>query len=90
MQRFRAPMTRFFILLPPSPAIRLVWVVGCALLLFAANAYAGQASLAWDAVSASNLGGYRLYYRQTFHTCAVGRAAGSTCCPRLKWPKLSL
>ena len=45
-----------------------MWLGGCALLLWAANASAGQASLAWDAVSAPNLSGYRLYYGQTSHT----------------------
>ena len=41
MQRSRAPRARFTILPSPSPATRLVWLMGCALLLFATNAYAG-------------------------------------------------
>jgi hypothetical protein len=42
-----------------------VWLIGCALLLWAAYASAEQVDLAWDAVSAPTLAGYRLYYGQT-------------------------
>src|SRR5215471_18925323 len=40
MQGFRAPMPGLSMLFPPVPTTRLVWLVGYALLLFAANAYA--------------------------------------------------
>src|SRR5215831_6596735 len=40
MQGFRAPMAGRSMLFPPVPTTRLVWLVGYALLLFAANAYA--------------------------------------------------
>src|SRR5215471_9028114 len=40
MQGFRAPMPGLSMLFPPVPTTRLVWLVGYALLLFTANAYA--------------------------------------------------
>ncbi len=68
MQRFWAPRAYFAILPALSPATRLVRLGGCALLLFAAHASAGQVHLAWDAVSSPSLAGYRLYYGQTSGT----------------------
>ena len=43
---------------------RQAWLGPGPLLLFVSNAYAGQVTLAWDAVSAPSLSGYRLYYGQ--------------------------
>ena len=65
MHRFRASSAWFPLLQSASPAARLVWMIGCALLLWAAYASAEQVDLAWDAVSAPALAGYRLHYGQT-------------------------
>src|SRR6266436_7074627 len=65
MQRFWAHTARFFCLLSKPQASGLAWAWACALLLFVSNAYAGQVTLAWDAVSSPSLNGYRLYYGQT-------------------------
>src|SRR5262249_4202919 len=42
----------------------------------AVNIAPGQVSLAWDAVSAPNLAGYRLHYGQTSHTYAAQTDVG--------------
>src|SRR5438093_8085418 len=76
MQRFWVCIAPVFKLFSPSPATRLVWLGGCALLFWAANASAGQVSLAWDAVSAPNLSGYRLYYGQTSRSYATNIDVG--------------
>src|SRR5262245_27541743 len=68
MQTFRAPRSYCAVLPSPSPATCLMWLVGCALLLCAANTYAQHVNLMWDSVSVDNLRGYRLYYGQTAHT----------------------
>ena len=47
-----------------SVSTRLV-VLGLLLLAFSANAHAGQVTLAWDANTDPELGGYKLYYGQT-------------------------
>jgi PKD repeat protein len=65
MQRFWAHTARVFCLLSKPQASGLAWAWACALLLFVSNAYAGQVTLAWDAVSSPSLSGYRLYYGQT-------------------------
>src|SRR2546425_9186675 len=53
MQRFRVSSTGFSLLFPPSPATRLMWLVGCALLLCAAHASAGPRRALVAAFSAS-------------------------------------
>ena len=68
MPRFRTYSAYFSFLQSPSSAARLAWMVGSILLLCAAHASAGQVNLAWDAVSAPTLAGYRLYYGQTLGT----------------------
>src|ERR687883_647227 len=65
MYRFRVSSAWFSLLQSASSGARLVWLIGCALLLWAAYASAEQVDLAWDAVSAPTLAGYRLYYGQT-------------------------
>lgn len=64
-QRFQASTTYWSLRRSPAPATSLAWLGGCVLLLWAAQASAGDVSLAWDPVSAPNLAGYRLYYSQT-------------------------
>ena len=64
MHRFWAHTARFFCLLSKPQVSGLAWAWALALLLFVSNAYAGQVTLAWDAVSAPSLSGYRLYYGQ--------------------------
>jgi len=59
MQRFWAHTARFFCLLSKPQASGLARAWACALLLFVSNAYAGQVTLAWDAVSSPSLSGYR-------------------------------
>src|SRR5712691_7418478 len=76
MHRLRVSSACFSLLLLLSPATRLMWLGGCALLLWAAQASAGQASLAWDAVSAPTLAGYRLYYGQTSRSYATNIDVG--------------
>ena len=55
----------FFCPLSKPQAAGLAWAWACALLLFISSAYAGQVTLAWDAVSSPSLSGYRLYYGPT-------------------------
>ena len=62
MHRFWVHTARFFCLLSKPQVSGLAWA--WALLLFVSNAYAGQVTLAWDAVSDPSLSGYRLYYGQ--------------------------
>src|SRR5262249_24390925 len=76
MQRLRALRACFSLLFPLSPAIRLLWLGSGALLLWATQASAGQASLAWDAVRAPTRAGYRLYYCQASPSYATNTDAG--------------
>src|SRR5215831_13000438 len=64
IRKFWASKTSFAPLQSPFPAIHLA-LASSVLLFCAAHASAGQAHLTWDAVSAPNLAGYRLYYGQT-------------------------
>src|SRR5438270_11863744 len=68
MHRFWVDSAWFSLLRSSSPAARLMWVMSCALLLWAAHASAEQVQLAWDAINAPTLAGYRLYYGQTSST----------------------
>src|SRR5262245_27155989 len=53
MHRFRVSSVCFSLLFPPSPATRLMWMVGCALLLCAAHASGGPGRAPVAAFSAS-------------------------------------
>ena len=64
IRKFWASKTSFAPLQSPFPAIHLA-LASSVLLFCAAHASAGQAHLTWDAVSAPNLAGYRLYYSLT-------------------------
>ena len=66
---------RFFCLLSKPQVSGLAWA--WALLLFVSNAYAGQVTLAWDAVSAPSLSGYRLYYGQNSSSYSSQLDAGT-------------
>jgi PKD repeat protein len=65
MYRCWAHTARFFCLFSKPQVSGLAWAWAWALLLFVSNAYAGQVTLAWDAVSAPSLSGYRLHYGQS-------------------------
>ena len=78
MHRLRDLRACFAVLCPLSPALRLLGLGGGALLLWAAQAAAGQVSLAWDAVSAPTLAGYRLYYGQASQTYTADIDVGLT------------
>jgi hypothetical protein len=64
------------------PVTRFIFLLFTVLLLFAARSYAGQVSLAWDAVNDTNVAGYKVYYGPQTKTYSyyidVGQATSVT------------
>ncbi len=60
----------------PSVHLRLVAAASILLLFLAASAWAEDVTLAWDPVSATNLGGYKLYYGPSSRTYTTSVKVG--------------
>ena len=61
----QATLSNVFVCFPTASASIRLLAFGLLFLVFTCHAHAGQVTLAWDANTDPELGGYKLYYGQT-------------------------